>query len=79
MGAGGGHHRPQGRAGRGPCVYVYVCTCAAKWGLGGARVVSREGSRPGRRAFPVVPGCVRVALGRQGSSESRKIQILRWW
>ena len=32
---------------------VCVCTCAAKWVLGGARVVSKEGSRPGRRAFPV--------------------------
>ena len=27
VGAGGGHHRPQGRAGSGPCVCVYVCTC----------------------------------------------------
>ena len=50
--------------------------CAAKWVLGGARVVSKVGSRPGRRAFPYVFGCVRVIQGYQRSSESRKIQIL---
>ena len=50
--------------------------CAAKWVLGGARVVSKEGSRPGRRAFPYVLGCARVVLWYQRSSESRKNQIL---